>query len=195
MTRGFTVVEILIVVAVISIITSLATAVTIQNQRQAGDWQAQGLAATIKSAAERYYMKNSEYPVPSIATGSSTDHTSPSSINYQTVSNVFNIPTNVLNTNQVKLVICHTNCLGSNLNKGYVYYLTKSDAATTGARSYSFPRSEGGSCTYAMPSPEPGGSASLTAFWSHQQNNWIVMRSDNGTVTTSDSTSCPFKSL
>lgn len=195
MKHGFTVVEILVVVAVISIVTSLAAAVTVQNQRQASDWQAQGLASTMKSAAERYYMANSEYPVPSVATGSSTDHTSPSTINYQTVANVFKIPSNALNTDRVKLVVCHTSCLGSNLNQGYVYYLTKASAATTAARTYDFPRSGGGTCTYTMPSPESGGSASITAFWSHQQSRWIVLRGDSGTVTTSDTTNCPFKSL
>lgn len=195
MKHGFTVIELLVIVAVISIVTSLASAVAIQNQRQAGDWQAQGLAATIKSAAERYYMSNSEYPVPSVVTGSSTDHTSPSTINYQTVATTLKIPSNALKTDRVKLVVCHTNCLGSNLNQGYVYYLTKASAATTATQSYVFPRSGGGSCTYTMPSPEAGGSASVTAFWSHDQSRWVVVRSDYGTVTSSDMTNCPFKSL
>jgi prepilin-type N-terminal cleavage/methylation domain-containing protein len=193
MNRGFTVVELTVVIIVIGVLTTLVTASYAMFQNQSKDSALVSYATIIKSGAEKFHAENNEYPFPSQLNGNTTDYTTPPP-NYNAAATLLNTPKSTFDNNKIKLVSCHTACIGTP-NKQYIYYLSKFDGATTATRTYVFPRSSGGTCTYTLPSPEPGGTAHIIAFWSHEKNEWQVARSNRGTVTTSDNLGCPFRTL
>lgn len=59
---GFTLVELLIVVIIISTLATVALVTYAAQQRDANDNIRKGNATTISEALERYYAKNNEYP-------------------------------------------------------------------------------------------------------------------------------------
>ena len=61
--HGFTIVEILVVIAVLAILTTIITVSTTLIQQQSRTSAAQSIAEIVYSGAERYYAKNGEYPL------------------------------------------------------------------------------------------------------------------------------------
>lgn len=68
--RGFTIVEIAIVVAIIGILAAITLVTFVQVQRQSRDDERNADIVTLKRALEHYYTDNGEYPA---TTGSFTD--------------------------------------------------------------------------------------------------------------------------
>ncbi len=191
MNRGYTIVELIVVVAVLSILIAMSVVSMSAFQRQADESAAKSLATALRSGAEQFYARNNEYAVPNQVTGTQSDFSGPpSDAEYGYVSTNLNIPVSTLKNDRVKAVICHTACLGSNINKKYVYYLNKYGSSEMVAYTYTF-----GTCTYTLPAAEGGGMAYLVAYWSSDANKWEVVKSNRGMVTTSDTTNCAFKAL
>lgn len=66
---GFTLVELLIVIAIISILISLAAASFLRAQRQGRDSQRKSDLEKVANALEQYYGDNNAYPETEVVTG------------------------------------------------------------------------------------------------------------------------------
>lgn len=191
MKRGFTLIEILVVVTVISILSSIGIFAFNAVRNQASDGATQSLANSVKAAAERYYNTNNEYPLAS-ALGATTTETPPSS--YTAASTLLGMRVDQLSGNGVRLVPCYnaTRCSTPYVDKRYVYYVTKATSTEAGTtRSIAFTQSSG-TCTYSLLTAQVGPLAYLIAYWSNADGRWNVMRSNNGEPTTSSTTTCKF---
>ena len=196
MKRGFTIVELIVVVVLISIIVAIAISTYDAQQKRSFDGQAKNLAATVKSGAERYYNTNNEYPLSSIVYGGTPSGTTVPS-NYTTASNVLNVPTTNLNTDRLKFLPCNastgvaaTRCpSGVSMDKEKVYYVTKPDSAATAA-TYTT-----NGCTFSFPATEAGALSFVVSYYSNQESIWKVARSNRGAVTDTATAGCMFTAL
>lgn len=196
--RGFTIIEVLVVIGVIAILAGIVATSLALYQDRSYDAQARGLAGAIRSSAERYFARNNEYPSAQQLFGGTPTGNIPAS--YETTRQLLDVPTSNLNGTNVKLLPCagaSSTCTpAAGLNETRVYYLTKVDSDGTAARAYSILSAPGsGTCTYTFPNTENIRSSYIIAFWSNQDNIWKISRSSNGGVITSDWFWCPFTAL
>lgn len=196
--RGFTMIEVLVVIGVIAILAGIVATSLAMYQDRSYDAQARGLAAAIRSSAERYFSRNNEYPSAAQLFGGTPTGNIPTS--YETARQILDVPTSNLNAANVKLLPCagaSSTCTpAAGLNETRVYYLTKADTDGTAARAYSILTAPGGgTCTYTHPSTENIRESYIIAFWSNQDNIWKVSKSSQGNVATSDGFWCPFTPL
>ncbi len=196
--RGFTIIEVLVVIGVIAVLAGIVTSTFIVYQDRSYDAQAKSLAASIRSAAERYFTRNNEYPSAAQLFGGTPTGSVPS--NLGTASQLLDVPLSTLNGNYVKLLPCagaSATCTPSTgLDETKVYYLTKADTDGTTARAYSILTAPGsGTCTYTHPATETIRESYIIAYWSNDANIWKISRSNNGNVATSDGFWCPFTEL
>jgi type IV pilus assembly protein PilA len=69
MQKGFTLIELMVVIAVIGILAAIALVSLTGVQRTARDAQRKSDVSSYKTALERYYADNQAYPTSSVATG------------------------------------------------------------------------------------------------------------------------------
>lgn len=189
--HGFTIVELMVVIAAIAILMAITSTAYGAYQKRSYDGQIKSLAAAVKSGAERYYNTNNEYPLASQLSAPSSPGVNPPS-SYATASTLLNVPTTNLNSSRIKLVPCAGSCpLTSTTNRNYVYYLTKAASDGTASRQYT-----NGGCTYTFPTSEDGALSFVIAFYYSEGGYWKATRSDKGNVTSSDPYGwCPFTPL
>lgn len=194
MKRGFTIVEILVVIIVLAILAVLTVTAYTTYVKRGEDASAKSMASIVKSAVERYYIDNNEYPTPA-SLGASSTETPPSS--YTTASQKINIPLSTLDTSSVKFVPCYntSRCTNPYVNKKHVYYIAKAAYTETGTVRTISMLAGSTTCTYTIPTTEVGTASFLLAFWSTEDNRWNVVRSIKGSPTTSSTTNCPFREL
>ena len=199
MKRGFTIVELMVVVVVLGAISTLTTLAYSAYRAKSQHAQVQSLASLVKSAAEKYYQKNYEYPAGNVLNSNDTC-TGPSS--YSSVKSILGIEEDVVNQNRAKLIPiggranppsgisgrggCET------VNRNNVYYYTKESTDALG-QSYTY-RFEG-SCEYTIKSGATGSTAFLLAYWNAEDDYWHVSASDNGEVSTSSNSTCPLRQV
>lgn len=191
MQRGFTLIEVMVVVAVLIIISTLSVFGFNQYRIRASDGQGRTLAATLKAGAERYYGTNNEYPSAQIlfTSGGATAPSCTTAPSYTNSATKLNVGASTLDGSPNKLQpYAGANCTWEQ-NK--VYYLTKTTTDANATRAYTF-----AGCTYTLADTTNGdaGASALIAYYSRQNSLWHVMKSDKGIVTTSDGFWCPFRS-
>lgn len=196
--RGFTIIEILVVIGVIAILAGIVSSSFAMYQDRSYDAQARGLAAAIRSSAERYYSRNNEYPSANQLFGGTPTGNTPAS--YETARQLLDVPVSNLNGTNVKLLPCagaSSTCTpAAGLTETRVYYLTKTDTDGTAARAYSILTAPGGgTCTYTFPTTENIRESYIIAYWSNQDNIWKIAKSSYGSPATSDAFWCPFTVL
>lgn len=207
MNRGFTIVELIVVLIVLSILVGLSIA-GVQGRLNSGyDSQRKAIAAAASASLERYYKTNNEYPSASELGGTPTA-TPPS--NYSLASSKLGMSASAFTADSFVFVPCNAGpyCSKGYLNKDYIYYATRYNQTDTGT-TYGVTVPVGttaAECMYSMPTADVGSLVYLLMFWSDENEAWQVAKSNNGTVTmqrrpnssgswtTADSsaTGCPF---
>lgn len=194
MKRGFTLVELLIVISVIVILTALSISAYDLTQKEAEDGAAEALISTIKSGAEKYYTTNNEYPVASAVHGGAVTGSPPA--NYTAASQYFGIPIANLDGSRFKLTACTPQlaaCKTDALTKTRVYYFTKQTQTSTTAEVIG--TAAGTGCAYTFAAADTGALGYVLAYWSAMDKQWKIIKSSRGTVTTSNTSTCPFTGL
>ena len=186
-TRGFTIVEIAVVIAVIALLATIGVVVytTIQNDSKKS--QAEGMVNVMRSALERYYDKNGEYPsANTLASGG--DGRNLSNAQYQTIAQTLDVPASALVQSNFKFVPCSVSgsaCTPATADTKSVFYFTRTAADVSGNATRVFTSPSSG-CTYTLPADSfistyvlafsnPADSASGT--------KWKVYTSNQGQIT------------
>ena len=183
--RGFTLVEVTIVVAIISILATISISTYAAHQTRAAAHQAKALASSIKAGSEQYYNKNNEYPSSQLLHGGTPDGSMPAS--YQTASNILKVSVDQMNSSKNKFIPCANSCTIS--NKSAVYYLTKPVSAPTSAASFT---SNPPNCTFTLPASDNGSASFIIIYWNGEKGEWNQIRSNYGNPATSDWSICSF---
>lgn len=191
MQRGFTIVELIVVIIVLTILAAIVTSSYTKYQDRSFDAQAKGLAASVRAGVERHFNRHNEYPSAEQMFGGTPTGSIPSS--YTAANSLTDVPLQNLDGPNAKLLPCAgatTTCLPASTDKAKVYYLTKLDSDDMAARSYTL-----GSCTYTFPNTELPRASFVLLYWSNQQGLWKIAKSNHGSPQTSDNVLCPFTEL
>lgn len=206
MKRGFTIVEIIIVVVVLGILISLvgAAAVAQVNKSKAGEAKSETMA--IKAALEKYYVQNNEYPSMQQLVGSGNGRNL-TAAQYQTIANTLGVSTQLLTGGNYKFVpcwvsgalCCTINGLGecelpTSDSTNYIIYMTRtaSDVAAGNVdRKY---RAFSSGCSHTLLAPtrpeENGYTGFFLMYLDPSDTNWWtagrVTTGDRGRVTRGD---------
>ncbi len=184
-TRGFTLVELIVVVVLMIILGSVITAGYVTYINRAADGQANALTKSVITAAERYYNTNQEYPTSTLLAGGSTP---PSAAAYTTMSTVLESQKLGLNDGTYKLFPCSGTCTVPYATGDYVHYLTKGAASGT-AKTYAI---SGTGCIVTFPTSENDGESYVIVYKKKENGYLTFHRSANGGPTTNDNFYCPF---
>lgn len=179
MKRGFTIVELTVVVAVLGILTALSVvSINIFLQR-ADDASASALAATFKSGAERYYASSNEYPTASQLFGGASTCAKPAS--YSATTSLLGLKSATLNKISF---IPHTMSGYSSctFDKKTVYYFSGIGRMYVSGSICNFEMSDGNNLSFVL------------LYWSNQNNTWYAAKGDKGSVSVGEPT-CPLKAL
>jgi len=192
MKRGFTLIEVTVVVTVILILTTVGVFGFNQYRQRAATDRPRSIANAIKSGAERYYSSNNEYPSAQtlFTSGGATAPSCTVAPDYNNIYSKTGVASNTLNGSQVQLIThAGANCTW---DQNKVYYLTKTTTDANATRAYTI-----SGCTYTLTDSVQGhaGASYLIAYFSRQNGWWFVTKSNFGTSTTSDGIWCPFRSL
>ena len=202
MKHGFTVVELIIVVAVISILISISTfgASALLKTSQAAEGKSE--MNIMKSALEKYYAKNNEYPSMAQLAGSGNGRAL-TDTQYKSISTLLGVSMDTLKGGRYNFMPCwvsgsicctmnaQNECSFLATDTKYLIYMTRtaSDvAAGNVARTY---RGLGVGCAYTFPAPatpqENGYSAYFLMYYDPSDTDtWTAGRihsSDRGKTT------------
>lgn len=183
-TRGFTIVEVLIICIVIVILAAITTMAYIAYQNQARAGQATAMTNIIHSGAENYYATNGLYPLASALAGAENGKWM---TDFEPANALLGTKTNEISTDDWRLAPCSTVPSGAvctintSTDTKHLLYLTK-PAGNNSSRVFTLD-----SCTITLPSGSnnPPGSAFALTWRDPESSGWKVLRSDNGNVTLS----------
>lgn len=189
MKRGFTIVELMIVVAVIAVLSSIAVlgANAMLNEAKTADRETN--TKIIKAALEKYYTENNEYPSAQSLAGGSGNGRALSTAQYNSIANTLGVRVEVLTSKYGKFVPCwvgSTLCCTVNTNNEcrpldtdseYILYMTRTaaDVAANTERKY---KALSSGCWYNL---RPDETAAQSAY-----SSFLMMYNDT-TVPSSDS--------
>lgn len=205
MNRGFTVVEITVVVIVLSILVTLVGAGASQMLKTSRTAEAKSEMMVIKSALERYYSKNNEYPSMQQLTGGENGRNL-SDAQYANIAALLGVRVDALKGGDYSFMPCWTGstvccgpvglhtCITPESDNKYIRYYTRTSsdvAAGNVARTYNAYSS---GCTYTFPAPAQPEDNGYTAYFLMYQdqtdtNWWTATRvhsSDRGKTTRGD---------
>ena len=194
-TSGFTIVELIIVCVIIVVLATISTMTYTGYQNQAKSQRARATAALVASAAEKYYLENGGYPDATILGVTSNNGTALNDTQRASIASTLNVEASALNVNDTQLVVCATtSCSITKSNPNYVYYVPRAQNATTTSNlDYSLESS----CAIRFPGvpsatdPNAANSSYFITYLDSQTNNWKTRRSNNGTVATTNTMTCP----
>lgn len=184
MLRGFTLVEVLVVITILSIMAGGVTLAYIAGQKQASAGQANAIARTVVAAAEQYHNKNNEYPSSTTMAGAAKSLTDGEIASAATILGVKPASLKGANENDFRLSPCNqtasANCpLNTALDtQAYVYYVTRANTGGNAAITSSL----FGGCSVTLPSAL-GSTAFFVAYYDPSDKKWVLFRGSKGDVT------------
>lgn len=197
MKRGFTIVELIIVVAVIGILSGIALTTFNQYRNRAADTQAKTMVSVLTSALDRYYSKNNEYPTAEQLFGGAPNGGFPS--NYTAAAQLLGLNTSSFTGPNAKFMPCSypggypiSNCTYSDYSgwvRGLdeVKYITKANGEEMTDKSYIVASPNGpGTATAGCelvyrPTIHPN-SVYVITYWSRIEQKIKFVKSNNGEV-------------
>jgi prepilin-type N-terminal cleavage/methylation domain-containing protein len=200
MKRGFTIVELVIVITVLGVLTTIAAFGASAMMERSRNSEAESKVATLRSALEKYHTKNNEYPSAITLAGGGNGRAL-TSAQYDSIASELNVNVDVLKNGTYKFVPC---AVGSNLcctmnasneceipasdgNSRYIMYFTRTATHATNGTALTFKAPVSG-CTYTFPASinasENGYSAYYLMYRDYTEPDWWyswhVYRSDQG---------------
>ncbi len=195
MKRGFTIVELAVVVTVIGILVGLSVFAYNQLQERSADAQTKSMVAVLTSALNSYYAKNNEYPTAAQLFGGTPNGGYPAS--YSTAASLLNLNTSAFTSKHAKFMPCagsggmSSACSYENL--GWVggienvKYITKNAGETSLEKQYfvASPNGPGTALAYCelvmRPTIEPT-SVYVITYWSREETKVKFVKSEMGEV-------------
>lgn len=179
MKRGFTIVELMVVIVTIAILATIVTLGYIKYQEQADIGQTRSIANSVASAVQSYKNKNFEYPSAAMLSAQSTTGNPPTD-NYAAASSVLGLPADALSSSYASFVPCSgSNCVLKADNKDKIYYLTKTAAIGT-AETYS----DGGGCFYTFKDTSLPYQDYIIAYYDTKTSWWMIEPSSSDVAIT-----------
>jgi len=197
--RGFTIVELIIVITVIGVLSTLAVFGASAMLERSRNSEAESKIATLRSALEKYYSVNNEYPSAAMLAGGENGR-SLTTARYNSIASTLKVGVDVLRNGTYKFVPCAN---GSNLcctmnasnecdlsgdgETRYIIYTTKTSTQATSGAGLTFKAPVSG-CTYTLSQAqnptENGYSGYYLMYRDYTDTNWWttwhVYRSDQG---------------
>lgn len=185
-TSGFTIVELLVVIAVIIILTAIGAASYIGIQNSANADTANAFAKQLAAGAERYYVQNGEYPIPPSFPVTPSTCSTFSGTDASSAATVFNLPEEDFIDETLRPLLCF-NASGTYSDETKMYYFSRQLAGDSTQRTFTFGSPT--TCTITIPSTassnETGGSAYAIVYKDVYLNQWKALRSTKGIITIS----------
>ena len=189
MNRGYTIIELVVVISVLAILITMAAFGTSTAIDRGRNSEAKSKLLAIKSALEKYYAKNNEYPsAESLANGG--DGRNLSDAQYNTIASTLDISKDVLKGGSYKFVPCVVSgspCTITQNDSRAIIYMTRmaSDVSSNVQRAYTTPSS---GCDYRFLKADTSNEYGYTAFFlsyrdptnSDWWTQWNVYQSDHG---------------
>jgi prepilin-type N-terminal cleavage/methylation domain-containing protein len=180
LTKGFTLVEVMVVVALIIILAAIGTTAYVQQQNRATSEKGKGIAEVIITGADKYYAANGEYPLSSSLT------------TVDSAATAFSAPADSLQGNGFTFYGCPGSACNTSVTSRF-YYVTRLAQTTTGASANTI-----GPCTVTLNSntSDPalnGASMFFVAYYDPFSGSWIYKKGETGPGSISISgTGCAF---
>lgn len=197
MNRGFTLVELIIVIAVITILSGIGIVSFTVVRNQASDSDAESMASTLTSALNSYYGKNNEYPLATELYGGTTTSVPPSS--YSAAATLLNVNQTIFSTSSNKFLPCSAAGTSSTVcshgtssaisDKDKVKYITKVSGQTSAISYYVYspngPSTGIEQCEIILPDTADPRSAYVITYFSREENKVKFVKSAQGSASMS----------
>ncbi len=183
MKRGFTLVELMIVIAVIGVLASIITVGYIKYQEQADSAYAKSIATLVVASSESYKNKNFEYPAASSLSTQSTTGNPPTD-NYAKVALLLGLQASGLANSTYSFVPCSgpTNCVFKPENKSKIFYITKSTPKGVEDRYVLIDIWGNQACSYWFKADTEPNQDYIIAYFNLKENAWILGRSSSNVL-------------
>lgn len=165
--KGFTIVEVMVVVAIIIILAAIGTTAYVQQQNKVSSEKGKGIAEVIISGADKYYAANGEYPLSSSLT------------TVDSAATAFSTTADSLQGAGYTFYGCPASACNQSITSRF-YYVTRLAQTTTGASSNTI-----GPCTVTLNSntTDPvlnGASMFFVAYYDPFSSSWIYKKGETG---------------
>lgn len=165
--KGFTLIEVMVVVGTVIILAAIGTTAYVQQQNRATSEKGKGIAEVILSGAEKYYEANGEYPLSSSLTTVASAATA------------FSAPQDSLQGTGFTFYGCPTSACNSSTTTRF-YYVTRYAQTTNAAVENNI-----GTCKVTFDlttagTAQSGASMFFVAYYDPFSSSWIYKKGENG---------------
>jgi prepilin-type N-terminal cleavage/methylation domain-containing protein len=164
--RGFTLIEVMVVVGIIIILAAISTTAYIQQQNRASSEKGKGIAEVVLSGAEKYYALNGQYPLSS------------SLSTVASAATAFSTKADSLQGSGFTFYGCPTSACNSSVTTRF-YYVTRLAQTTAAASANTI-----GSCTVTLDTTADaltnGASMFFVAYYDPFSGSWIYKKGEDG---------------
>jgi len=197
MRRGFTIVEVAVVMAILAILATVGTVGYLSFRKDAINGEVETMATIIQDSLEKYYTENNEYPSSTMLVGGTggDGRALANSGQYGQAASILAVKPELLQTKNVRFMSCSVGgaaCTIAANDKSYVIYMTRTanDVSSSLSRTYTLPNN----CSLTFPAPTTSAENGYTAYYLAYKNpvgtnnstSWRVYRSNNGKLTSSN---------
>lgn len=176
---GFTIVELIVVVAVIAILATVSTFAYINVKKQSYDAAIVAKVAWLERQLDRYKNDHGEYPVME-ALNPGTSATNVSMSDWSAAAQILNVDATYLNgPNDIKFhSLCASGCGGAPQKNQYEYVALNGSSNTAGvAYSWNIPAI---GCLITIQYSDP---SYVFVYFNSYKNVWVFNKSPHGTAT------------